>query len=314
VGGFVLGALALAVAAILLFGKSHFFQKSSRAVVFFNDSVAGLTVGAPVTFHGVQVGTVQGISIQFWAETLQARIPVFLELAPDAIIWEGGKMAEGITDYRRLVQAGLRAQLAQQSLVTGQLRVDLDFRPGTAAQLVGAVADLPEIPAVPSQLTQLQNQLAQVPVLMESVQRALVSIERLSNHMDGELAPLAQSARQTADAATQTLQAANAAIHQTQAQASTTLRELNELLPAARAQIDARGDELGRALTDADNTVRSARALLESLNALAQPSSPLRSDLEAAARDLAATTSSLREVAGTVERNPSVLLRGRRNR
>ena len=59
VGGFVLGALALVVVAILLFGGSHLFAPRFRAVAFFHGSVAGLEIGAPVTFRGVRIGSVQ---------------------------------------------------------------------------------------------------------------------------------------------------------------------------------------------------------------------------------------------------------------
>jgi paraquat-inducible protein B len=138
VGGFILGALALGVAAILLFGGSWLFARTARAVVFFEGSVAGLDVGAPVTFRGVRLGSVQRISLSASAGSLTARIPVFLEIEPNRITWEGRELRNDPADYGRLVEAGLRAQLASQSFVTGQLRVDLDFRPGTPAPLTGA--------------------------------------------------------------------------------------------------------------------------------------------------------------------------------
>jgi len=46
VGGFVLGALALGVIAILVFGDMTLFTKNLRVVVVFKDSIAGLDVGA----------------------------------------------------------------------------------------------------------------------------------------------------------------------------------------------------------------------------------------------------------------------------
>jgi len=312
VGGFILGALVLAAAAIVFFGRAHLFEKTSLIVVYFGDSVAGLTVGAPVTFHGVQIGSVERIAIQFSADTLKARIPVYLELSSDAITWQGRKLDTGSADYTRLVRAGLRAQLAQQSLVTGQLRVDLNFLPGTPANLVGAVPQLPEIPAVPSQLTELQSQLAQLPVLIAGVQRAFASIERLSDHFDTELGPLTQSVRRTSDAATQTLQTTDDSLRRVRAEASRTLDNVNATLVAAREQIDQRGGQLGQILADADGIARSAQALLDSVSSMTDPRSPMRGDLEAATRDLAATTSSLREFAATIDRNPSVLLRGRK--
>ena len=80
VGGFVLGALALGVGAILLFGGTRLFTTNLRVVVFFQDSVAGLAVGAPVTLRGVKVGTVRSMRVHL---KLPELIPVILVLPRD---------------------------------------------------------------------------------------------------------------------------------------------------------------------------------------------------------------------------------------
>jgi paraquat-inducible protein B len=248
VGGFILGALGLGVAAILFFGGVQLFATTSRVVVFFDESVAGLEIGAPVTFHGVRIGSVQNIAIQFSTSTMTARIPVFLELHSKQITWEGKKLGGSVADYERLVQAGLRAQLALQSVLTGQLRVDLEFRPGTPARLVGTEPSVPEIPSVPSELGRLRNQLTNLPLreLSDAAQRALTSLGSLADHLDRKLDPLVDSAQRTADAATRTLQTTDQAVSRVQADASTTLGDLDSLLVDTRHQLDARGDELGR--------------------------------------------------------------------
>jgi len=87
VGSFVLGGLTLAVLAILFFGGLRLFTPSLRAVVFFPTSVAGLTVGAPVTFRGVQVGSVRKIALRLNVADRSSIIPTFLELDSDRISW-----------------------------------------------------------------------------------------------------------------------------------------------------------------------------------------------------------------------------------
>ena len=116
---------------------------------------------------------------------------------------EGKQLDQTAEPYPRLVQAGLRAQLALQSFVTGQLRVDLDFRPDTAAQLIGALPDIPEIPTVPSELGQLRNQLASLPLMSWPTLRKQRShrLGRLSDHLDADLDPLLDSGQRAADAA-----------------------------------------------------------------------------------------------------------------
>ena len=316
VGAFILGALALVVAGILFFGGTRLFSTSTQAVVFFGESVAGLDVGSPVTFHGVRIGSVKSISIHFAPDTMTARIPVYLEIQPTRLVFEGRKLGGSAADYRDLVRAGLRAQLTLQSFVTGQLRVDLDFRPGTPAQLIGRIKDVPEIPAVPSELSQLRNQLAQLPLreLADTARDAFTSVERLSDHLDAQLYPLLDSAQRTTDAAARTLRTTDETIRALQAEASTTLRNLDSLLIDANRQVNSRGDELGHTLTTANRAVREGETLLESLNSLAEPHSQFREDLEATLRDLAASAASLRGFAETIERDPNALLVGRASR
>jgi paraquat-inducible protein B len=313
VGGFILGGLALAAAAILFFGGARLFEQTTRAVVFFEGSVAGLDVGAPVTFRGVRAGSVQRVALHLSSGD-QARIPVTLELLPDQVNHDGQDVEPSDDAIRRLVKAGLRAQLNSQSLVTGQLRVDLDFRPGTPTTHVAEdMGGLPQIPAVPSDFDRLRDTLADVPVqeVVQTAQRALVAVERLTSRLDAELGPLLDSTRRGVDSATRTLDATERAVVRLQAGASRTLQELDGLVADARQQLDGRGTELSRMLSSADRVARQAEVLLASVGSLTAPRSQFRGDLEATVRDLAASAGSLRGFTRAIERDPSAVLRGR---
>jgi paraquat-inducible protein B len=314
VGGFVLGAFALAAAAVILFGGSRLFATTSRAVIFFEGSVAGLDVGAPVTFRGVRLGSVTRVTLNFDPVTRTARIPVIIEVEPDRITWEGAR--PGREDYGQLVAAGLRAQLASQSLVTGQLRVDLDFRPDTPIKMVGGETGLSEIPAIPSELEQLRSKLTELPLrdLVDAAQRALNSVDRLATHLDAQVGTVADAVGGAAGAATKTLTTADDSLVQVREAAKTSLRNVDALIGDARRQLEGRGGELNRLLTDLDRSLRSVDTLLASANSLLAPRSSFRGDLEAAMRDVSAAASSLRTFAHTVERDPSALLTGRTGR
>ena len=58
VGAFVLGAIALFMAAVIVFGKGHFFRPTLPVVMYFTGSVKGLQAGSAITFRGVTVGQV----------------------------------------------------------------------------------------------------------------------------------------------------------------------------------------------------------------------------------------------------------------
>lgn len=316
VGSFVLGALALVVGGILFFGGSRLFATSTRAVIFFEGSVAGLDVGAPVTFRGVRLGTVQRIAIEVSAKETP-RIPVTIELAPEHVIADANSPAAGPVSIPQLVAAGLRAQLHLQSFVTGQLAIELDFLPGTPARMVAAdTGGLPQIPSIPSDIERLRASLAELPVrqLAQSLQRVLTTGDHVLEILDTRIGPLLDGAQHAADSATRTLDTTRQAVRQLQADMSHSLSGIDKLVAEGQHQLGDRGAELSRLLQSADSTARHADMLLVTLNGLTGQRAEFRGNLEASARDLAATVASLRDFARTVDRDPSALLRGRSGR
>ncbi len=313
IGGFVLSGLALGIVAILLFGSLHLFATSLRAVVLFQGSVAGLAVGAPVTFRGVRVGSVQSISLRLDVGDLTARIPVFLDLRPEAVSMVNGTLPVGEGALDRLLKAGLKAQLNTSSFVTGQLQIDLDLRPDVQTGPSGIDLGVPEIPPIPSPLESIRSQVEalQLRQLVDTSQKTLASIQNVADQLGGRVGPLLDNLQQTSDAARATLQATTTAVQQAQADAARTLGDIDQLSVAGRQQLEARGAELSRVLVEAGRTAHQADVLAASLSDMTAARSRTRADLEAAIRDLAATASSLRNFSHEVERNPATILTGR---
>ena len=63
IGAFVVGGIALVVVGVLFFEGGTFFHEKVPYVIFFESSVEGLHVGAPVVFRGVQVGQVAKVGL-----------------------------------------------------------------------------------------------------------------------------------------------------------------------------------------------------------------------------------------------------------
>ena len=129
IGAFVLGAIALTFSGIVFLGSGALFRDIQEVVMFFDGSVGGLQVGAPVTFRGVAIGEVSKIQIVYEAAKQEFRIPVAAELYPDRIQRMAATPSK--TSLQGLIDRGLRAQLQMQSLITGQLSIQLDFYPDT---------------------------------------------------------------------------------------------------------------------------------------------------------------------------------------
>ena len=149
IGGFVLGAVALIVVALAVFGSGKLLGRHPRAVAFFQGNIQGLSVGAPVNLRGVQIGTVTDIQIRLDVNTMQPIIPVYMEFDPNHLRIKGEVTAAEIAGQeplKRAIANGLHARLATQSLVTGQLAVELDLDPTEPRRLAGADPSTVEIP------------------------------------------------------------------------------------------------------------------------------------------------------------------------
>jgi paraquat-inducible protein B len=181
IGGFVVGAVALLVIGVLLLGGGRFLTEQRTYVLYFEDSVEGLSVGAPVTQQGVRIGSVRDIQVQYLRWKGEFRMPVFIDIEPGRVkeVGVGDSPRRGGEAFIKfLTERGLRAQLHLDSLVTGQLSVQLGFHPGTPVRLVGGEGKVPEIPTIPSAFDQVS---ATVQSLVERIEK--LPLDQLFAHV-----------------------------------------------------------------------------------------------------------------------------------
>ena len=193
IGGFVLGALVLAVAALVVLGGGTFFQHRQFWEAYFDESIKGLAIGAPVTFRGVKVGSVTDIRVVVNRDATPATVttgvmhtPVFFEISANRIEDTAGhevRFEKDAAGIKRLFDFGLRAQLELQSLVTGQLGINLNFHPGAPVKLTGRSLKYPEFPTIPSTMAALGRSLDDLNMneVAQDVRRTVKGIEQLVN-------------------------------------------------------------------------------------------------------------------------------------
>src|SRR5712691_12784957 len=86
IGSFVLGAVVLVVAAVMILGSGKLFTAMITCVMYFEGSIDGLHKGASVSLRGVKIGSVTAIKMQFDPTDLNIRIPVFVEFPKQVIL------------------------------------------------------------------------------------------------------------------------------------------------------------------------------------------------------------------------------------
>ena len=312
IGLFVVGALTLATTGLIAFGATSYFEHRPRAVTFFHGSVAGLAAGAPVTFRGVPVGKVVGIALQINSSTGTAHIPVIMEFDPDRLVVTGdnGGHAGGLTE--NMQATGLGASLVIQSLITGQLAIELDYHPPHEGTLTGIDLHLPEIPEARGGFSAMKDTITRLPLqqLADDAAATLRSIKELASAPE-----IREIMRYAADAAKSA--AAVGAIAQSQAGGIT--KDTRDAAGAA-ARAAAKAEEvmnklqpkLVAAVGDLDRLLGAGGAgrVVADFHALLGPRSRLPQDIQSLVHNLAAASGALRSFAEQIDRNPNTLVIG----
>lgn len=180
IGAFVIGAVILFVTAITVFGSGMLFKVSDKYVLFFDGSVKGLSEGAPVIFKGVRIGSVSDISIVYEPKIEDVLIVVIIDVELSRV--KGAPEKLGYTDYKMLVDYGLRASLEVQNFITNQLMIGLDFYPDKPAKMHAFMKQYPELPTLPisGDIFKLMNELP-IKEIADGLNQTVAGINKLVN-------------------------------------------------------------------------------------------------------------------------------------
>ena len=262
-----------------------------RYVLHFEDSVRGLTVGAPVEFKGIKVGSVTDVHLEYNEKTASFRIPVLVEIEPERIAARGEQLQRASRDvFEGLIKRGLRARLQTGNMLTGQLFVDLVIQPKTPLKR-GEKNELPTVRGVG-----MEQIMASAGSIMEQLGR--VDYAALGADLQG------------------TLKGANVLVngpHLNKAleELATTLKSVRVLLGALEGRAEPIADNLERTLVAAREALEKAKSTMALVDGAIAPEAPLHHHAVRLAQELTITTRSLRHLVETLERNPQALLLGK---
>jgi len=220
--------------------KRPVYTKTTRFLLYFDQSVRGLRPGAPVEFRGIEIGTVTDVRLEFDTKAMQIRIPVTIEIERERFTNIRDSAPLGRDGVDRMVASGMRAQLKTGNLLTGQLVVSLDvFKNAKPAQVIWS-GPLPVLPTIPTPLeeittsvSQFAERLGKLPVeqIGEDLRASLASLRAALAKSEGVGPALTDTLQQ----AQKTLASADALIGPDTSVNSELRRALLELSEAARA-------------------------------------------------------------------------------
>jgi paraquat-inducible protein B len=313
VGAFVLGAIALVLAAVVFLSSGGWFTERARFVVFFPGSVKGLQMGSSVTFRGVPVGEVIEVSaFQTGLPDNPIQIEVVCEFYGDVIdVPEGvespyvGLAQEELVAM--LIDQGVRARMMSASLLTGQKYIELDFLPDEPARLAGLSRRYPEIPTSPTvmekvgeRMEALMSKIAEVPLdqVVENIQTAIRAARELleSEDIKGALG----AARRGANSLEPTL-----------AEARETLRTAREVIENLGKETDGLGDDVSETLAELRTRLARTERTFETLEATLRGTDDARVDASATLLELERALKSFRNLAEYIQTHPEAILQGK---
>lgn len=308
VGAFVVLAILLFTAGIVLLGGGRLFTESLKYVLYFDGSVSGLAIGAPVVFRGVPMGSVTEIRLVANARDSNVTIPVTIRIDDRSFMRASGQSLSEDAQaeiIRRMVERGLRARLQLASLITGQYRVELDFFPNTPMNFRSSNPQS-EIPTIPSPIDTLQRAFTRLPI--EQMVDSLSAI--LSNITDavgqGQL-------KAAVDEFTGAFKATREFLTDSPVFKSLegSLTQVNGATETVRQELPGALLSFQRAMTSLAKAADELRRVADSADDAIGRDSPTMNDLRRMLKEITAAARALRNFTDMLERNPEALLKGR---
>lgn len=259
---------------------------AQRVRMVFDQAQRGLVAGAPVDLLGLEVGTVRSVKLMHPPDGDKYPVEVTADLYLQRLgsVRTQFKPAAGATlkgdalFIKRLVDAGMRAQVRTGNLLTGQLYVALDFPRKSAPATFDASSNPLTIPSIRGTLADLQPQLAEIVARLGKVR-----FDEIGNDLSATL----RSAGAASDGLRETLATANEAI--------------KHLTPDAQ-----------RALADVQKALMTAQTTLANLDRnVTQSGAPVQENLNQALVEMRRAAQALRVLADYLQRHPDALLRGK---
>lgn len=313
IGLFIVIGLALGIIGLLLFSSSKLFSRTDEMIVYFDNSLNGLSEGAPVKYRGVTIGFVKRVMIRYNQGTDDFALPVILEVDQTLLRKRLGDASvdlftRGAVD--RSVRHGLRASLQTNSLLTGVLFVGLEFDPHAPPpgfhQLQKIYA---EVPSVPTDVQQLMNNLASLDFksMEKNLNTLLLNLnDSVSSLHLGEVHDDLTKVLGSVDrlVSSPDLRKDLIAVH-------TTLDQYREVGEKLNNRIDPLADDLAKTLADADRALVQVRGAAQNVRIQFAPDAPLPSDLDQALRQFSNSLQSLTSLLDFLKQHPNALITGR---
>jgi len=276
--------------------REHDFAQKVLFVAFFDGSIRGLEVNAPVELKGIKVGRVADIRLEFDATDTSFHIPVLIELEPERIVSRhpSATATDPHAVVKTLVERGLRAQLKTGSLLTGQLFVDLTMEPDSALHLLDYESDYPQLPTVAGNMAQMT---ASVKSILNKIEG--IDLQAMSKHVVA------------------ILEGTNSLVHAPELRQS--IAQVHDTLALFHTMLQHLDPKMNDLTTNIDQTIIAGRAAvaqseqtLKLINTMLDPKAPMQYRVQQMMLEVGDMARSVRVLVDLLERNPNAIIFGKK--
>ncbi|MBQ7632607.1 MAG: MCE family protein [Alphaproteobacteria bacterium] len=280
-GLFVLIGIICFSGIIGYFIKQKYSARSEdMLIMYFDESVRGLSVGSPVVLQGVEVGKVAKIRLITNLEKGTFKTPVYMIFNDDGSTPERSREEYEVL-LKNLIEKGLRARLITSNFLTGQLMIELVMLPNDKPVYRGS-GKYPEIPTVYSSFAQISKDLEDVPL-----QDTIIRVGHLIDNIDESIPIILKDISQTAS----TIKATAPDVMKN---LSDLAESLNKNIPSLLANLSDVSKKVNSLM---DEKTGSAGRTLENMNKTLE--------------DISKASRSLKNLTDYLERHPEAVIQGK---
>lgn len=315
IGAFIVGAILLVFIALLFFSGGQLFSPKERVVMYFEESVQGLQIGAPIKLKGVVLGEITDIQINFPNDEVNSKeqniaTTVTADLALKRISRTGATVDREF--FQDSISKGLRAQLNYQSFLTGLLYVELDFFPGTTPKLYNLQDDYLEIPTAPTAFEEISKNLQEMNIkgLIDNLDKLTTQVTQLVQ--SGAIEQTLGSVKTAADSVTVLSHTLDKEAALLSKNLIATNNELNTLLTTLNQQAPVLAGNVNTSLVELQKSLDQFTKTAASINHSFSEDAPLINQLTDTLKDVSRSAQAFRSLSETLEQQPEALLRGKK--
>lgn len=309
IGAFIVGAMVLIFIALLFFSGGRLFSEKEPVIMYFEGSVQGLQVGAPVKLKGVVLGEITDIQLNFQNDEKTVITAVTADLVLKRINSKGTSIKREF--FNEAIKNGMRAQLNFQSFLTGLLYVELDFYPDTPVKLYALQERIRELPTVATQFEKISKRFADLDIngMVTHIDELAVEVNKIIT--SGEIQNAIVSVSRAATSVEKTSNSVNTSVTELSKNIEKTRIQIDKLLGELNTQTPQIADSLHKTLKDLSFSLEQVDKSAAAIDNTFSEDAPLINQLNTTLDNISRSAQAFRDLTDTLEQQPEALLRGK---